>query len=264
MAPPSQSFRSSTLTRRPARASKAAQASELIPLPTMTTSTSAIGEPAELVVRHESALARAELLHLCEEVRARVVGEVEAELVGLDPDRVEPALLAEHDAALGGDEGGRIRPDRRWIVELRCNRARFAAEERLARDRLPRLERVTREQLHARRYLADAIEAEVRIDAVERPKGECDFAEVRVAGALAHTVDRPLNPGCAGAHGRDGGGGREPEVVVAVEVHRHVGTHPLDGLAHEIRNRLGGGDPERVDDDHLARAGFDRRLVHAL
>src|SRR4051812_46232087 len=163
----------------------------------MTTSTSAIGEPAELVVRHESALARAELLHLGEEVRPRVVGEAEAELLGLDPDRVESALLAEHDAALGGDKDRRIWLDRRWIVELRCNRARFAAEERLARDRLPRLERVARERLHARRHFANAIEAEVRLDAVERAKRECDFTEVRVAGALAHPVDRPLNPGRA-------------------------------------------------------------------
>src|SRR4051794_30173399 len=38
MQPPGQSFRSSTTTCRPARASSAPQASELIPLPTRTTS----------------------------------------------------------------------------------------------------------------------------------------------------------------------------------------------------------------------------------
>ena len=45
-------------------------------------------------------------------------------------------------------------------------------------------------------------------------------------GALAHAVDRPVDPGRPRPHGRDGRAGREPEVVVAVEVHRHVRARP--------------------------------------
>src|SRR5581483_2097672 len=107
-------------------------------------------------------------------------------------------LLAEHDPALGGDERRRVRLDRRRIVELRRDGARLAAEERVAGDGLPRLERVAREVADARRDVAYALEPQVRLDAVERAKRERDFAEVRVAGALAHAVDRPLDPRRAG------------------------------------------------------------------
>src|SRR3954470_13280134 len=111
MQPPSSSSRSSTRTSQPPRASRAAQASELIPLP--TTTASATRELAELVVGHEAALARSELLDAREHVGVAVLGQVEPEFLGLDPDRVEPALLAEHDPALGADEGGGVRLDRR-------------------------------------------------------------------------------------------------------------------------------------------------------
>ena len=73
-----------------------------------------------------------------------------------------------------------------------------------------------------------------------------------------------MDPACPGAHRRNGCRGREPEVVVSVEVHRHVGTDPLRRFADELRHRLGGGDPERVYDDDLARTGLDRRNVDAL
>ena len=43
IAPPSQSFRSSTQTRQPSFASSAAPASELMPLPTKTASNPAMG-----------------------------------------------------------------------------------------------------------------------------------------------------------------------------------------------------------------------------
>src|SRR5437868_13106171 len=97
MAPPSSSSRSSTSTLQPPRASSAAQASELIPLPTMTASCSALCELTELLVGDEPALPRAERLHLREHLGAAFLGKVDSELLGLDPDRVEPALLAQHD-----------------------------------------------------------------------------------------------------------------------------------------------------------------------
>src|SRR5690349_12899086 len=117
MAPPNSASRSSTHTSQPARPSSAAQASELIPLPTMTASCSATRELAELVVRDDVPLLRAQVLHLDQQVALRVVVEIEAELLRLDPDRVDAALLAEHDAPLRRDDVGGVRLDRRRIVE---------------------------------------------------------------------------------------------------------------------------------------------------
>src|SRR4051812_22352760 len=152
MQPPSSSSRSSTRTSQPPRASSAAQASELIPLP--TTTASATRELAELVVGHEAPLARAELLDAREHVGVPVLGQVEPKLLGLDPNGVEPALLAEHDPALGADQLGRVRLDRRRVVELAGNGAALPPEERLSCDRLPRLELVARQLPHARGDLA--------------------------------------------------------------------------------------------------------------
>src|SRR6187200_1961547 len=75
-------------------------------------------DPLELGVRDEAALLDAERLHLGQHVGALLLGDVDAELVGLDPDRVEAALLAQHDAALGADQLARIGLDRRRVVEL--------------------------------------------------------------------------------------------------------------------------------------------------
>src|SRR6188472_739061 len=214
MQPPSSASRSSTRTLQPPRASRAAQASELIPLP--TTTASATRELAELVVGHEAAFAGPELLHAREHVCVTVLGQVEPELLGLDPDRVEPTLLAEHDPALGADELGGVRLDRRWVVELARHCAALTPEERLARDRLPRLERVARQLPHPLRDLAHSLEAQVRVDAVERMERESDLAEVRVARALPHAVDRAVHPASAGTHRRHRGRGGEAEVVVPV------------------------------------------------
>src|SRR5205814_7521391 len=117
IAPPNQSLRSSTQTRQSARASSAAHASELIPLPTMTASYSATRELPQLVVGDEGALARPELLHPRQQLRPALLGHGEAELLDLDPDRVEPALLAEHDRPLGADEVGGVRLDGGRVVE---------------------------------------------------------------------------------------------------------------------------------------------------
>src|SRR5581483_8473274 len=95
---------------------------------------------------------------------------------------------------------------------------RLAAEERLAGERLPRREPVARELLHARRDLADPLEPQARLDAVERAERDGDLSEVGVSRTLAHPVDRAVDPRRSGAHGGDRRGRAEPEVVVAVEV----------------------------------------------
>src|SRR5205823_8616113 len=120
---------------------------------------------------HEPALARAERLHLRKDLGAVLLGQIEPELGRLDPDRVEDALFSQDDAALGADELRGVRLDRRWVVELARDRTALAAEERLARDGLPRLEGVPRKRADALRDIADPLEAKLGPDAVERAEG---------------------------------------------------------------------------------------------
>src|SRR2546421_4566382 len=81
---------------------------------------------SELVVGDEAALAGGELLHAREQLALPLVGDLETQLDALDPDRVDPALLAEHDSPVGADQRGRVRLDRRRVVELAGDRARLA------------------------------------------------------------------------------------------------------------------------------------------
>src|SRR6187455_914006 len=67
----------------------------------------------ELHIGDEPALLRAGSLHRLEQLREALLGDVEVELGDLDPDRVEAALLPEHDPPLGAHELGRVRLDRR-------------------------------------------------------------------------------------------------------------------------------------------------------
>src|SRR6185437_782321 len=108
-------------------------------------SRSATDELPELVVGDQPALAGSELLHSCQHLRAPLLGNVHSELVGLDPDRIESTLLAEHDPALGVDELGGVGLDRGRVVELARDGAALAPEECPPRHRLPGLERVARE-----------------------------------------------------------------------------------------------------------------------
>ena len=105
---------------------------------------------------------------------------------------------------------------------------------------------------------------ETGLDAVERAQRDRDLAEIGVSGALAHPVDRAVDPGCARAHGRDRGGGGDAEVVVSVEVHGHVRSDCLDGPPHQLGDGLRRRDAECVDDDDLAGACLDGARVHAL
>src|SRR5439155_26477213 len=206
-----------------------------------------------LLVADETALAGTKLLHPGEHLRAALLGQVEPELFRLDPDRGEAALLAEDDPSLRPDELGGVGLDRRRIVELARDRAALAVEVRLACHRLPRLELVTGQLAYTLGDLTDAVQPKVRLDPVERAEGERHLAEVRVSRPLAHAVDRSLDPGRTRPHRSDRGGGREAEVVMAVEVHGDVGPDPLDRAPDEIGDRLRAGNPERVDDADLLR-----------
>src|ERR671923_924453 len=175
------------------------------------------------------------------------IRSVEADLGELDPDRVEAALLPEHDLARGAHEAGRVGLDRGRVVELARDGAALAREEVIAHQRLPRLERVAGEIPDAPRDLAHAVEPQPRLDSVEAVQRQRDLGEVRVSGALAHAVDRPVDPGRARPHGGDRGRRGDAEVVVAVEVDRDA--EPLLRPADELRGGLGGRPAEGVDDD---------------
>ena len=100
------------------------------------------GELQELFVRQDAPLRRSLSLHLSQQLALPLLVKVEAELFRLDPDRIQPALLAEDDAALSADQLRRVGLDRRRIVELARDGAAFADEQVLADDRLPRVELV--------------------------------------------------------------------------------------------------------------------------
>src|SRR5438034_3321703 len=99
----------------------------------------------ELSVRDEAAPARPGPLDRLEEIGESLLGDVESELRDLDPDGVEPALLAEDDPSLGADELGRVRLDRRWIVELCGDGAGLTREQVVPRHGLPRRQRRLRQ-----------------------------------------------------------------------------------------------------------------------
>src|SRR5262249_10162290 len=227
-APPSSSSASSTHTRLPPRARSAAAASELIPLPTIATSKSGsvTSELSELVVRHEPALPRAEILDALEKLTLRVGIEVEPELLCLDPDRVEPALLAEDDASCRVDDTRRVRLHRGRVVELARDCAGLPREQVVADKRLVRLELVAAQLAQPLRERPHALELQVRFDPVEPAERERDLRQVRVAGALAHAVDRPVDPARALTGGSERRSSREPEVVMAVEVDGDVRPDP--------------------------------------
>src|SRR5262245_65523698 len=66
----------------------------------------------ELGVGDEPALLRSGALDRLEQLGEALLGDVEAKLGDLDADRVEAALLPEHDPPLGADELGRVGLDR--------------------------------------------------------------------------------------------------------------------------------------------------------
>ena len=131
---------------QPPRASRAAQASELTPLPT----TIASCQP-RASSRNSSSVTRPRLLgaQLLDRARAgrayRSSGRSSPSSSALIRIESIPLFLPSTMPRSARDELGRVRLDRRRVVELARDGAALAAEEVLADDRLPRLERVARE-----------------------------------------------------------------------------------------------------------------------
>src|SRR5579859_4549601 len=143
------------------------------------------GQLPELLVADQAVLACAERLDLREQLGPVLLGAIDPQLGELDPDRVEPALLAQDDPARRADKLGGERLDRRRVVELAGHGAALAREQRLARERLPRLKLVARGSLHELGHRPQALEMQASRNSVQRLEGERHLAQVGVAGPLA-------------------------------------------------------------------------------
>jgi hypothetical protein len=97
---------------------------------------------------------------------------------------------------------------------------------------------------------------------IEELQRKGDFAKVGVAGALAHAVDRALDPVGAAAHRSDCGSSGEAEIVVAMPVDRHVLSEPGSYLPDEVFGRLGRASADRVDHRDFVGACLNRRAVN--
>ena len=104
-------------------------------------------------------------------------------------------------------------------------------------------------------------QVDARLDAVQGPKRERDLADVCVSGALAHAVHGAVNPRCTGAYGRDRRRSGQPEIVVSVEMDRHLIAEPFAHLAHEVCDGLRQERAQRVDDDSFAGPWLGGSLV---
>ena len=114
--------------------------------------------------------------------------------------------------------------------------------------------------------LPRALQPQRRLDAVQPAQRQRDLGQVRVPGALAHPVHGAVDPPRARLHGGDRGRRRQAEVVVAVEVQRArpVPDRRSRTADDELRDGLGSGDADRVDDDDLARARLDGAVVRRV
>ena len=95
---------------------------------------------------------------------------------------------------------------------------------------------------------------------IEELQGKSDFANVGVAGALAHAVDGALDPIGAAADGGNGGGCRQAHIIVAVPVYRHRFSHPRSDLTHKQLDCFGRANTDRIDDGDFIGAGPSRAV----
>ena len=190
---------------------------------------------------------------------------VEAELLERDPDRVDAALLAEHDAAFGADDVRGVRLDRRRVVELGRDGARLPREERLARDRLPRRERLFCSLLRrAARERAPASGRAVWGYLESASSARATSKRSASPCLLPHAVHEALHPGRARLHGGDRG--RRPRARSRRARASAPGCNRAGRGARETRNAAASGVaiPSVSTTTTSARPGLDRRLVGAV
>ena len=115
-------------------------------------------------------------------------------------------------------------------------------------------------------WMNSVVDAGYRLQVVgARVQGHDDFFQRRVAGALADAVDRDLRLPRAGVDGREGVGGGQAEVVVAVHAQDRLVDvgRVLADVAHEGGELLRDRVADRVGQVHGGRTGVDGRLEDA-
>src|SRR2546426_1049348 len=189
-------------------------------------------------------------------------GNVETEFFDFQSNAVEPALLSYNNLSPCADQVGRKWLDCLGNVKLASDGTAFAHEKVLAHGGLPRFERITAGALNKLRDSANLGKVKRDRNVVKTTEGESDFAKVRVARALTHAVDGPLDPGGTGADSGNCTSGGHAKIVMAVEMDGDAGTDPLADLSNEIFDGLWAAGADRVDDDDLGGARFKRSEVN--
>src|SRR6266566_5463126 len=180
-------------------------------------------------------------------------GNVEPQVFGFQDNAVQPALFSKDNLPPRANQCSGKWFDGLGNVKLAGDGAAFTHEKILANGRLPGLERIAAGALNEFRDFTDFGEVERDGNVIKASKGQSDFTDVGIARAFAHSVDRALDPGSAGADGSAGTRGGHAEVVVAVKMNGHTGAYPTANLTNEVLNGLRATSANRVNDDDFSR-----------
>ena len=192
---------------------------------------------------------------------ALILRERNSEFLRLEIDAVESALFAQHDVALGVYQFRGVRLDRLGNVELARYCAALAHKKIFAHQWLPRFQSVAAGLLHDLRDFANLGQVQYDRHVVEAAQRQRDLADVGIAGALSHPVDRALNPRRAAPHGSHRARRGHPEIVVPVEVDWDLRSDPFASLPNQKLDRFRSTRADGINHDDFSRARFERRRV---
>src|SRR5437660_9016801 len=99
---------------------------------------------------------------------------------------------------------------------------------------------------------------------IQAPKRQRDLTDIRVAGALAHSIDRALNPRCSAANSSNGASRSHSKIIMAVPVYRRLRSYPIANVTNEEFGRLGATSAHGVDNYDLGRTSVERGPIGYL
>mmetsp|Transcript_12663 Transcript_12663/g.30559 ORF Transcript_12663/g.30559 Transcript_12663/m.30559 type:complete len:514 (+) Transcript_12663:268-1809(+) len=245
----------------------------------------------DLVVHHAARLLLRHQLEAVEHLVQRLALQGIAQLLELGLERVAPAVLAHHhpDVAVPAEVPDGLRRDD--LVRQLVLQHAVLVDAGLVREGVGPHDGLVRLHRHAA-VLAHHLGARVdvhRVDGSVRAEdlllpahedGHAHLLQARVAGALPDAVDGALHLPRAVGHARQGVGGGQPQVVLAVrgdhELPRHVGLDAGDELpelggqadAHGVRDvkrggaRLHHGGEDSVQEDGVRAPRVLRAKLH--
>src|SRR5437660_10702003 len=88
---------------------------------------------------------------------------------------------------------------------------------------------------------------------IQAPQRKRDLTDIRVSGALAHSIDRALNPRCSAANSSNGASRSHSNIIMAVPVYRRLRSYPIAHAPNEELWRLGVTTAHGVDNYDLGR-----------